>query len=433
METERDKRQREAIDCWKRAGLVGTIDGCVGFGKTIMTINWVIKPAFEKFPNLKCALIVPNNDLVNQWKEKLFGYPVVVRTVNSFINKPAEEWDLIIYDEIHKYLKGERFSEVLRYKSKWKLGLSGTLTPQTREILKLFHLPVVDTIPLDYSIEKNWNNNYQEYNLKVYMTKEESELIKYWDKKYYNILAFLGQGEIDYKVLKKILFRKVIGYQQKDGQIVTYKSGKRKGQPIPINHYPYAEELAKELNVPVSSLIIAAARANKIIRDRKKFFYSYPGKIEVIKKILEKFSHRKIIVFTMEREFCDKAALICNSQSYHGGYTNKKRREIIEKFKKAESGSLFACLALNEGVDIPNLDFCINASYYSTEETNTQRKGRVVRLTSYKRKAIIVNLVTCFHPSVPGLTQEERWLRKFQATSGSKPITIRSYEEISEI
>lgn len=433
MDSERDKRQQQAIEKWKKAGLNGTIDGCVGFGKTVMTVNWVIKPAFLKFPDLKCAIIVPNNDLVSQWKEKTNGYNIDIRTVNSFINKPEKEWDLIIYDEIHRYIKGQKFSKVLRYKSKWKLGLSGTLTDISREMLKIYNLPIVDTIPLDYSIEKNWNNQYIEYNLKVYMTKQESEMIRYMDKKYYNILAYLGQGEIDFKILNKVLFKKVIGYKQKDGKTLIYKSGRNKGSPIPINHYPYAEQLAKELNVSTSSIIIAATRANKIIRDRKKFFYNYKGKLEVIKNILEKLSHRKSIVFTMEQEFCDKAALYCNSQSYHGGYSDKERQEIMKKFKESEKGSLFTCLAVNEGVDIPGLDVCINASYYSTQEANTQRKGRAVRLTPYNRKALIINLVTCFHPSVKGQTQEEKWLRKFQSASGTKAITITSYEEISEI
>lgn len=411
---------------------MGSVDGCVGFGKTIMTINWVIKPAFEKFPDLKVALIVPNNDLVKQWGDKLQGYQVDIRTVNSFINKPAQEWDLIIYDEIHKYLRGEKFSKVLRYKAKWKLGLSGTLTPLSRELLKMYALPVVDTIPLDYSIEQGWNNDYLEYNLKVMMTKKESEMIKYWDKKYYGILAYLGQGDMDFKVLNRILYRKTVGYRQKNGETLRYKSGKNKGNPIPINQYPYAEDLAKELNVTPGSLVIAATRANKIMRDRKKFFYNYHGKIEAIKELLEKFSHRKTIVFTMEQEFCDRAALICESQSYHGGYTDRARQELMQKFKDAEAGSLFACLAVNEGVDIPGLDVCINASYYSTQEANTQRKGRAVRLTPHGRKALIINLVTCFHPAIQGQTQEEKWLRKFQTASGSHPITIYSVDEISE-
>lgn len=428
--TSRDQRQAEAIHRWKINGLNGTIDACVGFGKTRMTIVNVLEPIHKKYPDYRGIIIVPNRDLVKQWSEQISHLPYEVYTVQSLIKKPPQEYDFIVFDEVHRYL-GKEFSKVLKYKAKWRLGLSGSLNYTTKQKLAMYNLPVVDTITLKESIEKGWNNNYQEYNLKVYLSKKESEYLHKQDLNYYKYLSLLSGGkEPDFSVVQKVTYKKLIGYKEKNGSILTYKSGKRKGEPIPIWQYPYAEEIAKKLGKSANEIIMLGLRIQKIIRDRKKFFYNYEGKIPIVDSIIKKFKDRKIIGFTMEQEFCDKIGAFCNVPTYHGGHGKKIRNEIMEKFKSQDTGALLACLAINEGIDIPNLDVCINISYFSTSTSNMQRLGRTVRKNMRNQNSIIINLVTVYHPSIRSKTVEEKWLRKFQNELLSSPIFIEDVNDI---
>ena len=426
----RDQRQAEAILKWKVNGLNGTIDACVGFGKTRMTIVNVLEPIYEKYPDYRGIIIVPNTDLVKQWSDQISHLPYRVYTVQGLITRPPEEYDFIIYDEVHKYF-GKKFSQVLRYKARWKLGLSGSLNYTARQNLKMYNLPVVDTITLKESVKNGWNNTYREYNLKVYLSKADSQYLHKQDLDYYKYLSVLSGGnELDFSVVQKVSYKKLAGYKQKNGVILTYKSGKKKGQPIPIWNYPYAEDIANRLGKTPSEIIMIALRIQKIVRDRKKFFYNYEGKIPVVKSIIERFHDRKIIGFTMEQEFCDRMAKECGVPSYHGNFKKSTRLSIMNKFKTDDTGALLACLAINEGVDIPNLDVCINISYFSTSASNMQRLGRSVRKNLKNKDSIIINLVTVYHPSIKSKTVEEKWLRKFQDELASSAHFIETIDDI---
>lgn len=426
----RTQRQEQAILKWKLQGLNGTIDACVGFGKTLMTIVNVLEPIYKKYPDYKGIVIVPNKDLVKQWSDQISHLPYKVVTVQSLIRKPEEQWDFIIYDEIHKYF-GKKFSNVLRYKARWKLGLSGSLNYKAKELLKLYNLPVVDTITLKESVKNGWNNQYKEYNLRVPLSLSDSQYLNKRDNDYYKYLSILSGGkDLDYSIIKKITYKRLLRYKTRDGNIVTYRSGNKKGQPVPIWEYPYAQEIADRLGRSTKEVILMALKASAIIRDRKKFFYNYQGKIPIVKSIIDRFSDRKIIGFTMEQDFCNRMANYCGVPSYHGGLSKSIRNNIMSQFKSQDTGALLACLAINEGVDIPNLDVCINISYFSTSASNMQRLGRSVRKNMRGKDSIIINLVTVYHPSINSKTVEEKWLRKFQDELDSSAHYIDDIDDI---
>lgn len=84
--------------------------------------------------------------------------------------------------------------------------------------------------------------------------------------------------------------------------------------------------------------------------------------------------------------------------------STKDREENIRRFVSKETNILLSVSALNQGLNIPDIDAALCISYDSTPITFQQQVGRASRLQGNK-VATFVNLYY-------GGTQEENWLTK---------------------
>ena len=126
--------------------------------------------------------------------------------------------------------------------------------------------------------------------------------------------------------------------------------------------------------------------------------YSHP-KIQklfsIVKDEIEKYSNRKIIIFTQYREMAELLKQKFNdhfgnqliaekfigqaSKTNDLGFSQNTQGEIIDKFKKGVIDVLIATSVAEEGLDIPNVDAIIFYEPVPSEIRLIQRRGRTGR------------------------------------------------------
>jgi len=85
--------------------------------------------------------------------------------------------------------------------------------------------------------------------------------------------------------------------------------------------------------------------------------------------------------------------LLGNASIYHSGLVKEEKERNLLEFALSKTRVLVAVDGLNEGVDIKGADAAICASGVSTELTNTQQLGRIIRPEDGKRP-LFINIYT---------------------------------------
>lgn len=159
---------------------------------------------------------------------------------------------------------------------------------------------------------------------------------------------------------------------------------------------------------------------------RKLVVYNNLAKIGVAKEIIDKFGpYRKWLLFTKSIKFAEALRAVVGGRVYHSKMKMKTRETTLQSFKDGEFNLLIAVDALNEGVNLPDVDGAICLSGVSTSLTNTQQTGRILRFKEGKAKPIFVNLYT--RNSV-----EKNWVDAKTVGAGLKSVT-KWVENISQI
>ena len=144
---------------------------------------------------------------------------------------------------------------------------------------------------------------------------------------------------------------------------------------------------------------------------------------KAVGELIDALNIDKSVIFSQSTLFAD---LLCHGRddmlSYHS--KTKKRDKVMSKFKDGRTRfkHLSTCMAVNEGMDLPKLPAIIIASRTSGPKAHIQRRGRCLRFepgkTSYVFNLYVAN------------TQDEKWLRKSQATTNPDNIVwVNSIEE----
>lgn len=163
--TLRDKRQQEFADVWLDNDKFGILNLCPRFGKIFTTINILEK--LDK--NINILIAYPDLKIKSAWEEhfvaRKYKNSNVIYTTHLSIKKHTDiKFDLVIIDEIH--LLSEAQIEACAYMIDKHcpdvLGLTGTLSSQTEEILgQELHLPVLATYSIEQAIEEGVITDYE--------------------------------------------------------------------------------------------------------------------------------------------------------------------------------------------------------------------------------------------------------------------------------
>ncbi len=341
---DRTTRQKLAIKRWSQNNGCATLILPTGFGKTriALTISQLLT---QKNPDFKILVVVPTDNLKNQWLKQLIEWKllknVTVEIINTAIKK-VQHFDLLICDEAHRYASDSfsKLFDVIYYKM--ILCLTGTLERlDGKEELIKTHAPICDAVTRDEAIENGWLADFKNYLVMIDVDLKE---YKQWDQVFNQCFSVLNfDFNLGMRLMKDAVFRR-----------------------------KYAKQTKMDYNI----LTGVVMKWMKAMRKRKEFVLSHPKKIEITKKILNARKDKKSITFC---NTIKDAESIKMGYVLHSKQKKKENEAILEKFAKDSCGVINSSKALNTGTDIPGLSVGIMLANTSSKITKQQSIGRCIR------------------------------------------------------
>lgn len=380
----RDSIQYEAIKEWIDAGKSGTIVLPTGTGKTFVGATIACKQLSKELIE-SVLIVVPTTVLIEQWKNeiaKFYGEEILsTKTINIVCVQTAyknEQYaDLLIVDEVHTALSPAYSKLFTNIKYKQILGLTATI-PARDEQLKILneYAKVVFTKTLHEVSSENVVSDYYICNLEIPLNRKDLGRYKIFDNQFKRAqmeLGILKYREPEYKHLTVF-------------DLARQFSTSKLKEPV----VKYAKQYWSAMSM------------------RKWVCYEAESKIPVVLNILRKFKGRKWIIFNKSIKFAENLSEVlatCNFKSrvYHSKMKEAERAKVISDFEENKFDILIAVDALNAGLNIPEVDSAISVSGVSTELTNVQQLGRIIRKVDDK-VALFINLYARG-------TVEENWVK----------------------
>lgn len=376
--------QGSAIKSWEASDFKGILQMATGSGKTITALV-AAERLYKSLESLIVIIVVPYKPLLYQWEEicKKFNLEVHVIVGNpekkfqkiestfrdvrfgikkssaliitnsmikndeflSIIDKNSKQNILLICDEVHN-LGTESFLSHAPNKIKYRLGLSATPIRQFDEegTDKLFEY--FGGIVFEFSMEQAIGTCLVPYDYHIHQVElksvEMDDYIYLTDqiKKYswaLNNPKSDRNGKLDELLMRR---RRII--EQADNKLKIFESVLR----------------AEKLDTLSNTLVYASSKN----RDQL---------IEINKLLIEKF---KIRTHQLTSEETSKGNL---------------SKKILDQFSKGQIQVLTAMKVLDEGVNLPQIQKAFIIASTTSEREWVQRRGRVLRKSKGKEKAII--------------------------------------------
>lgn len=164
LPSSRTIRQQTSVDTWVANKCVGTINACVGFGKTRIGIM-AIRRFLAKNPSKSVIVVVPSDPIRLQWMQELQNNNLEAEVKTMYdCSRNKYKCTLLIIDEIHKIASEQLINVFDNITYKIILGLTATferLDGRDRLISK--HCPIIDTITTEEAVSNGWLSSYREY------------------------------------------------------------------------------------------------------------------------------------------------------------------------------------------------------------------------------------------------------------------------------
>lgn len=388
------RRQNVIVDKLIGANGNGAFEAVTGFGKTYTCLLFLKR---FKDPNSKIIyVVVPSTQLKEQWEGLLINegiFSAKVFVVNTFVTE-QRRCDVLISDEGHRYSNTEslEFNKVIDCcVSPRKVFCSATFSKKHLEFLKSKGIDLVDSVPLAEALRNNWVSRFTQYNLELTFSPfEQEEYDTCTGQIKSNFPYFNGDLSLVYKLLKDKTLR---------------------------------TEYARDNGYDPNDLAKRATFLQRAISKRKFLCYGAASKIAIMPSLVEKLKGRAIITFSQTKKHADACHKLFPkvSKYYDSSLSPKIKTEIIRQTSLGNNKLLLTAKALNEGLDVDNLNCGIRASYVSTELDLIQSIGRVIRYIEGKN-ALFINFYIKD-------TIEKTWLKTAQKNMNN----IRWITDISEI
>lgn len=367
LDNEKLKVQLEIKKRWYDNNFKGTVLLPTGVGKTYAAII-----SIEDFESESKLVIVPSRYLKEQWEQRtsnLSNIEVVV--VNTAI-KNTYNVDILILDEVHRIAADEfrKVFECIKYKK--LLALTATLerTDQKHYIVEQ-NCPVIYSMSLKESISKNLTPKFIIYNLNVPISENSTKAYEFINNKFNNFFAFFN---FNFDLAMNCL------------QFENHRN-----------------LLATQINYSPNEIRVKAINFNRAMAERKNFIFNHPDKIKAVIDIVEKFKDKKIIIFSERKNIPEILhKYIPDSRIYDTSKSKNTLSKLMEDYKSNKFRVLLAAKALDEGMDVSDIDIGIIHSGNSSKINGKQRVGRLLRKDNEK-VALIINLYL-------ENTQDQKWL-----------------------
>jgi len=387
------KRQNLGVDKIIEANGRAAIQYVTGFGKTYVAI--LLMKRFN--PNKIVYVVVPTIALKKQWEDELIEHEVsnaTVFVVNTYTTE-KRICDLLILDESHRYsnIDAKIFNTVIENTETPRLVcMSATFSKEQLEFLADRDIYVVDTITLEDGIRNGWISNFKQYNLELEFTVEEQAIYNRANNIVKaNLPYFEGDLTIAYKIMLDRDFRE-----------------------------RYAENNGWEAN----DLGFRATNLNKGISARKACVFNSQAKLAILPELVAKVEKRTII-FSQTIKYAEACAKVLGKQAvvYHSTLNANKKEKALTGISVGTYNVICTAKALNEGLDVQDLECGIAASYTSVEREAIQTLGRLLRYRADK-VATFVNLYMKDSMELGWLKKRQKNMRNIRWITNVNEIEI---------
>jgi len=370
--TSRDKRQEESRIAWIKNKCCGSIVASTGFGKTRIGLK-CLKSVIDKYPQMRFIVVVPTDNLKDQWTIQLDAWELGLNGEVVVINTASThkyQTDILVIDEIHRAAATTLVNIFNTIQYKYILGLTATferLDGRQKEVVEK-KCPVIDRISLQEALINGWVSLYKEY--QVLLEVDDIDTLKQLNKEFQSHFEFFN---FQFDRIMKLLGPK--GFVERS---------KLRDEMCGPNA---TEEQRKQM---FKNITFHSQRFMSVLQARKKFINNHPKKIEVARKIIEARPFSKIITFSNTIAMAEQ---IGYGEVYSGKDTKKRARTNLEAFNQITGGAVIhTSKKLDEGADIKGLSVAIMLGIDSSEIKATQRRGRCIRWEEGKQ-AEIFNLI----------------------------------------
>jgi len=343
--TLRDIRQEEFAKVWLN-NKHGILNLCPRFGKIRTSII-----ALEEIKPKSVLICYPDKKIEQSWKEEFeelnFDDSIVTYTTHLSIKKHVDKsFDVVIIDEIHLLSDAQIHAcKELFENNDVVLGLTGTLSSWTERTLnEELYLYVVATYPIEKAIEEGVIVDYE-----INVIRVPLDNVK--------MLDFKGKKKTEKKQFDSLSW--VINKLQYEGRDTMF------------------------------------LRLN-----RMRLIQSSLAKLNMTKKLLEKFKDERVLVFCGVTKIADSLGI----PSYH---SKSSEKEMFQKFAEGEGNHLAVVKIGNTGITYKPLNKVIINYFDSNAENLAQKINRCMAMEyNTPDKKAIIYIISSNEPT------ELKWLNK---------------------
>lgn len=358
--------QKEGFQTWLNNNFNGIFSVVTGGGKTVFGI-YCLSYLFENNLIDSVVIVVPTKTLQDQWASNILQNTNSLRDEISFNRKKLNKINILtnlsvqkinfkllknryslILDECHRY-GTEKNSGFLKENFVSKIGLTATLERKYDDGVERFLYPNIGKVIYSYTIKQAIVDGVVEPYKLVYLRTH-----------------FTGDEQIEYDDLSRRISVLWARYSSE-------KKSKSK------------ESLKK-------SIEMLSFKRSRLVNESEQRKY-------VASRLILNNLKRKKIIFCESikqseeiREICEENGL--STVVYHSKMKQSNRISALNDFQSDYYHTLIGCKALDEGFDVPDIDFGLIVSQTKTNRQRIQRLGRTIRKSKNKQKPIIYTLYT---------------------------------------
>ena len=358
--------QNEGFQAWLNNNLSGIFSVVTGGGKTIFGI-YCLSYLFENNLIDSVIIVVPTKTLQDQWASNILQNTNCLRDELSFNRKKLNKINILtnlsvqkinfkslknryslVLDECHRY-GTEKNSSFLSENFISKIGLTATLERKYDDGVENFLYPNIGQVIYSYTIKQALIDEVVAPYKLVYLRTH-----------------FSGDEQIEYDNLShriSVLWGRL-------------SSGKNKK----------SEESLKK------SIKMLSFKRSRLVNESEQRKY-------VASRLILNNLKRKKIIFCESIKQSEEIRDICAENGlstvvYHSKMKQSDRISVLNDFQSDYYHTLIGCKALDEGFDVPDIDFGLIVSQTKTNRQRIQRLGRTIRKSKNKQKPIIYTLYT---------------------------------------
>lgn len=428
--------QREALKSWQENSYQGILKHATGSGKTITAIyalTKIFEAKYSKNQPFVAIISVPYIELAKQWVRELSQFnitpiecyegkskwhPTLLRNIHLLHSNKLDFLCLLV---VNKTLASESFQQLINQIPVASLMLIGD------ECHRHAAENTYDSLPnANYRLGLSatpFDDDDDEMEMQdLFPNTAKDRLLSYYHNivHEYSLSAAINDGVLtpyDYRIIPIYLTRdEQIYYDELSAKIerLIVNSGGRLSKDDQERLMIYSSERSRLLGRAENKLVKLDQITKNVSSDEKSYtlFYTGEGKSDD--------DNTKVI---------DQVAKILSGNNWRvaqfvGATPAKDRKETLDAFKLGRIDALVAMKVLDEGIDVPACRTAYILASSKNPRQYVQRRGRVLRRSEGKDRAIIYDFVVLPNQDTPSEYGEK--LKK------SELVRIRDFSQLAD-